>query len=66
MQMIENTDAGATKLQGWTRSCNHHLGAVILVEATVMTTQTDGIFGPVERFPKERAEQPLWCCRWSL
>ena len=58
MQMIENTDAVATKLQGWTRSCYHHLGAVILVEVTVIMTQTDGMLGPVEWFPKERAKQP--------
>jgi hypothetical protein len=56
--MIENTDAVATKLQGWTRSCYHHLGAVILVEVTVIMTQTDGMLGPVEWFPKERAKQP--------
>jgi hypothetical protein len=56
--MIENTDARVTKLQGWMRSCNHHLGAVILVEVTVIMTQTDGMLGPVERFPKEKAKRP--------
>jgi hypothetical protein len=66
MQMIENTDTEATKIQGWTRSCNHHLGAVILVEVTVISTQTDGMLGPVEWFPKERAKLSQWRWRWSL